>query len=224
MRRMKMATDKLDYKKEFKSLYMPKNEPSIINVPTMNFIMIDGKGNPNDESGEYKAAVELLYALSYTIKMSKLGECKPAGYFEYVVPPLEGLWWLADSKIDFSHKEKFLWTSMIRQPEFVTSEVFEWACSEVIKKKPHIDIPKARFATFNEGLCVQMMHIGPYDDEPKTIAQIEDYIKNNNLKDDISTVNSDGTIRRHHEIYVSNPLKTKTQNLKTVIRHPVRHT
>lgn len=213
--------NKLDYKKEFKDLYMPKNKPSIIEVPPMNFIMIDGKGNPNEIDGEYQCAVELLYALSYAIKMSKMGIYKPKGYFEYVVPPLEGLWWINDCKLDFTNKDEFNWTSMIRQPEFVTNEVFQWACSEVLKKKPHLDVSKAYFKTLNEGLCVQMMHIGSYDDEPKTIAQIENFIESNNLKNAISALQSDGTIRRHHEIYLSDPRKTKPEKVKTIIRHPI---
>lgn len=218
-----MSEEKLDYKKEYKDLYLPKNKPEIIDVPAMNFIMVDGKGNPNDEAGEYKAAVELLYGLSFTIKMSKMGSNKLKGYFEYVVPPLEGLWQMDDCKIDFEHKEKFNWTSMIRQPEFVTKEVFEWACSEIIKKKPQLDTSKARFETFKEGLCVQMMHIGPYDAEPASIKQLEDFIEKNNLKDAINTVQTDGTVRKHHEIYLSDPRKAKPENLKTVLRHPVEN-
>lgn len=216
-----MGVTKLDYKKSFKELYAPKDKPALIDVPEMSFIMVDGKGNPNQEGGEYQAAVELIYALSYTIKMSKMGDSKPKGYFEYVVPPLEGLWWLNDGKKDFSNKDKFCWTSMIRQPEFVNEEIFEWACSEVKKKKPHLDISKARFQKFTEGLCVQMMHIGSYDEEPKTIKEIEKYIESNNLKDVISSVRDDGTIRRHHEIYLSDPRKTASEKMKTILRHPV---
>lgn len=220
-----MENKKLDYKKEFKDLYMPKSKPNLIEVPAMNFIMVDGKGNPNEEGGEYQRAVELLYALSFTIKMSKMGTSIPEGYFEYVVPPLEGLWWFKDDchNIDLLNKDEFNWTSMIRQPEFVTKEVFEWACKEVTKKKPHIDISKARLETFSEGLCVQMMHIGSFDDEPKTIAEIEKYIEENNLKNAISTKLSTGQIRRHHEIYLSDPRKVIRDNLKTVIRHPVEY-
>jgi hypothetical protein len=218
-----MVTDKLDYKKAFKELYLPKSKPTLVDVPAMNFIMVNGKGNPNEEGGEYQSAIELLYGLSYTIKMSKKGKRLIEGYFEYVVPPLEGLWWWNDCKIDFSHKDKFCWTAMIRQPEFVTNEIFKWACSEIKKKKPHLDISKAQFQTFSEGLCVQMMHIGAYDDEPKTIEKMENYIENNNLSNAISTVQSDGTIRRHHEIYLSDPRKTNPQKLKTVLRHPVEY-
>lgn len=216
-----MSEAKLDYKKEFKDLYLPKSEPTLIDVPKMNFIMVDGKGNPNHEEGEYKSALELLYALSYAIKMSKKGTYNIDGYFEYVVPPLEGLWWLENDGMDFTKKDKYQWTSMIRQPEFVTNEVFEWACSEVLKKKPNLDILKARFQTFKEGLCVQSMHIGPYDDEPKTVEKIDKYIEDNHLINAISTTNEDGIILRHHEIYLSDPRKTSPDKLKTVIRHPV---
>ena len=217
-----MAVNKLDYKKAFKELYEPKSKPSLIDVPEMNFIMVDGKGNTNDEVGEYQVAVELLYALSYTIKMSKMGNNKPEGYFEYVVPPLEGLWWLIDDKKDFTDKNKFCWTSMIRQPEFVTEEVFNWACSEVKRKKPNLDVTKARLQKFTEGLCIQMMHIGSYDEEPKTIKEIENYIGNNSLEDIISTARADGTIRRHHEIYLSDPRKIAPEKMKTILRHPVQ--
>lgn len=214
---------KLDYKKEFKDLYMPKKKPTLIDVPAMNFIMIDGKGDPNEENGEYSKAVELLYALSYTIKMSKKGQNKIEGYFEYVVPPLEGLWWCDDGKIDFFDKSKFHWTSMIRQPEFVTDEVFKWACCEVLKKKPQLDVSKARFQVLEEGVCVQMMHIGPFDNEPETVNEIETYIENNNLRNAISKVSENGSIRRHHEIYLSDPRKTDKQKIKTVLRIPVEH-
>lgn len=218
-----MTDEKLDYKKEYKDLYMPKAKPSIIDVPLMSFIMIDGTGDPNVEGGEYKQAVELLYGLSYSIKMSKMGDNKIDGYFEYVVPPLEGLWWLSDnSHFNFSMKEKFCWTAMIRQPEFVTEEVFRWACSEVAKKKPELDTSKARLQVFKEGVCVQMMHIGPFDDEPQTIEKIDAFIKENNYKDAISDIQPDGMIRRHHEIYLSDPRKIELSKMKTVIRHPVK--
>lgn len=215
--------NKLDYKKEFKDLYMPKKKPILIDVPAMNFIMIDGKGDPNEENGEYSKAVELLYALSYTIKMSKKGQNKIEGYFEYVVPPLEGLWWCDEGKIDLCHKSKFYWTSMIRQPEFVTNEVFKWACYEVLKKKPQLDVSKARFQLLKEGICVQMMHIGPFDNEPETVNEIENYIEKSNLRNAISTIGDNGSIRRHHEIYLSDPRKTDKQKIKTVLRVPVEH-
>ena len=218
-----MASEALDYKKEYKDLYMPKPEPGIIDVPAMLFIMVDGKGNPNDEGGEYPQAVELLYGLSYAIKMSKMGGSRPAGYFEYVVPPLEGLWWLKDdSPFDGTKKEKFCWTSMIRQPEFITQELFGRACKETARKKPHLDTSKARLQVFHEGLCVQMLHIGPYDDEPGTIAKIEAFIKAENYRNAISDAGPDGMIRRHHEIYLGDPRKAEPSKMKTVIRHPVK--
>lgn len=216
-----MATDKLDYKKAFKDLYLPPKKPVIIDVPAMNFIMVDGRGNPNEEGGDYQSAVELLYGLSYTIKMSKNGQYLPEGYFDYVVPPLEGLWWMDDRQLDLSDKDNYCWTSMIRQPEFVTDEVFEWARAEALKKKPQLDVSKARLQTIREGLCVQMMHIGPFESEPKTIAQMENYIEGHQLKNAISTVQPDGTVRRHHEIYLSDPRKSQPEKRKTVIRHPV---
>lgn len=214
--------EKIDYKKKYKELYLPKTSPMEILVPKMNFIMVDGKGDPNDKDGEYPKAIELLYALSYTIKMNKEIKSKVEGYFDYVVPPLEGLWWLEDDDMDFSKKHKYIWTSMIRQPEFVTKEIFELACNEVKKKKPNLDISKARFEAFNEGLCVQCMHIGPFDDEYKTTAKIDEYIKENNLIDDICGVNEDGKIKRHHEIYLSDPRRCSVEKMKTVVRHPVR--
>ena len=218
-----MNDEKLDYKKEYKDLYMPKAKPCLIDVPPICFIMVDGKGNPNIEGGEYQQAVELLYALSYTIKMSKMGGNPPEGYFEYVVPPLEGLWWLNDdSHFDFSIKEKYCWTSMIRQPEFVTQEVFDWACKELAKKKPELNTSKAQLQTYHEGLCVQMMHRGPYDEEPKTIAQIDAFIKENSYENAISDVGADGMIKRHHEIYLGDPRKTEPSKMKTVLRHPVK--
>lgn len=212
---------KIDYKKEYKDLYLPKTKPMIIEVPNMKFIMVKGKGNPNNENGEYSKAMELLYGLSFTIKMSKMGDKKIDGYFEYVVPPLEGLWWQQGIKgIDYNHKEKFEWSSMIRQPEFVTKEVFNWACEELTKKKK-IDTSKAEFVEFKEGLCAQIMHIGPYDNEPTTVEKLEQFIKDNNFQNDIGRKLDNGIIRNHHEIYLSDPRRTSPEKLKTVIRHPI---
>jgi len=216
-----MIAEKIDYKKKYKDLYLPKQKPMVVDVPTMTFIMVNGSGNPNNEEGEYQQAVELLYGLAYIIKMSKRNGYEPEGYFDYVVPPLEGLWWLEDDNMDFTLKNKYCWTSMIRQPEFVTKEVFEWACEELKRKKPIIDTSKAYLETFSEGLCVQIMHIGPYDNEPTSVKLIENYISENNLKDAISTAYLDGRIRRHHEIYLSDPRKTTPEKMKTVLRHPV---
>ncbi len=214
--------EKFDYKKEYKDLYVPKQTPMIIEVPDINYIMVRGKGNPNDENGEYKEALSLLYGLSYTIKFSKMEKEKIDGYFEYVVPPLEGLWWNEeDNKIDFSNKDKFEWIAMIRQPEFVTDEVFKSACKKLRDKKG-IDTTGAKFCNFKEGLCVQMLHIGSYDEESKTIEQIENYIESSNLKNDIGDITQNGILRRHHEIYLSDPRKTQVKNLKTVIRIPVK--
>jgi hypothetical protein len=168
-----------DFKKEYKELYLPKTKPSIIDVPTMNFFMVDGKGDPNI-SPFYKAAVEVLYGLSYSIKMSKTGGNEPEGYFDYVVPPLEGLWWFEDNTFNGSvigRKDEFSWTMMIRQPEFVTPDVFETAKASLQKKKPELDTSIARFETFSEGLCAQVMHIGSYDDEPPTVAALEAFIE-----------------------------------------------
>ncbi|MBV1757158.1 MAG: GyrI-like domain-containing protein, partial [Dethiosulfatibacter sp.] len=192
-------SDKLDYKKEYKNLYLPKTVPVIIDVPKIKFIMIDGKGDPNDESGEYTKSVELLYGLSYTIKMSnKSGNASP-NFFEYVVPPLEGLWWTKeDRKLDIYQKDQLIWTSMIRQPEFVTDEVFTWAINEMNKKKPHLDTSKARLEEFTEGLCVQMMHIGPYDTEAITVKAIDDFAVSNGYLNAISGKSIEGTILRHH--------------------------
>lgn len=210
--------EKMDYKKAYKDLYMPKKKPSFIQVPEMTFIMVEGKGNPNT-SKEYKDALEILYGLSFTIKMSKMSGSQPEGYFEYVVPPLEGLWWVDDAAFDgtnITDKDRFCWVSMIRQPEFVTQEVFEWAKAELKKKKPEIDFSSTRLKIWEEGLCCQIMHVGPYDNEPATIGMMEEYIQASGYVNDISDT------RWHHEIYLGDPRRTKPENLKTVIRHPIR--
>ncbi len=210
-----MASGKLDYKKEFKDLYMPKTKPMLLDVPSMNFIMVDGKGNPNAEDGEYPQAVELLYTMAYTIKMSKMGGWQPDGYIEYVVPPLEGLWWWEGSASGLHNRESWLWTSMIRQPEFVTLDVFRWAVAECKRKKPGLDFSKVRLERFTEGLCVQMMHIGPYADEPVSVEKMKAFMEQNGLAD------MTGAERKHHEIYLSDPRNTPPEKLKTVLRHPV---
>ena len=205
-----------DYKKEHKSLYSPKTTPEIIDVPKMSFVAIEGRGNPNEENGEYQKAIEVLYGIQYTIKMSKKGNFVPDGYFDYVVPPLEGFWWLDDDKgFSLENKSKYRWISVIRLPEFVDDKVFEWACSEVSKKKK-IDTTKAKLLIINEGLCVQCLHIGAYDDEPKTLKPMNDFITENGLQSDLSAT------RKHHEIYLSDPRKTDIAKWKTVLRLPVK--
>lgn len=206
-----------DFKKEYKDLYLPKSTPSIIDVPKMKFIMIDGKGDPNT-SPLYKEAVEVLYGLSYAIKMSKKGSVVPEGYFDFVVPPLEGLWWFNDDFFDGSvigRKEEFNWIMMIRQPDFVTEEVFEAAKAALSKKKPERCVSKAKLEDFEEGLCAQIMHTGPYDDEPRTVRALEEFIESKGYRTEMSGK------RQHHEIYLSDPRKTEHEKLKTVIRHPI---
>lgn len=205
-----------DYKKEYKEYYMPKNKPQIIKIPQMNCIAVRGSGNPNDENGEYKEAIGLLYGIAYTIKMSYKSSYKIEGFFEFVVPPLEGFWWQEGiNGIDYNHKEAFNWISIIRLPDFVTKEDFEWAVMEAEEKKG-MDFSKAEFLTYNEGLCVQCMHIGPYDDEPATVKLMDEYIKENGYETDITDK------RYHHEIYLSDVRKCKPDKLKTVIRHPIK--
>jgi hypothetical protein len=205
-----------DYKKDYKDLYLPKSTPTIVNVGEMQFVAIEGKGNPNDENGEYKNALGILYSVQYTIKMSKMGKNVPAGYFDYVVPPLEGFWWTENSNdFTFNDKSEYCWISLIRLPEFVDKDVFEWACAEVLKKK-NIDTSKSNLLTIKEGLCVQCMHIGSYDDETKTMKLMHDFIANNGLQSDINET------RHHHEIYLSDPRKTETAKLRTVLRIPVK--
>lgn len=205
-----------DYKKEYKEFYLPPKKPGLIEIPEMNYIAVRGKGNPNEPEGEYKAAMQLLYGIAFTIKMSYKGGKEIEGYFSYVVPPLEGLWWQQDVEgIDYAHKESFEWISMIRLPEFATKEVFDWAIREASEKKKS-DFSKVEFFTYREGLCVQCMHIGSYDAEPETIARMDVYTEEQGYKPDFS-----GT-RFHHEIYLSDPRRTKEERLRTVIRHPVK--
>ncbi len=205
-----------DYKKEYKEFYMPKNKPSIIEIPKMNYIAVRGKGNPNDENGEYKKTIGVLYAIAFTIKMSYKTEHKIEGYFQYVVPPLEGFWWQKGIKgIDYTRKEDMEFISMIRLPDFVTKEEFDWAISEATNKKKQ-DFSKVEFLSYDEGLCVQCMHIGSYDDEPVTIEMMENYAKENGYEIEITNN------RFHHEIYLSDPRKCDVSKLKTVIRHPIK--
>ncbi len=195
---------------------MPKGKPEIVTVPAMNYIAVRGKGDPNVEDGEYKKSIELLYGIAYTIKMSKKGDHKIEGYFDYVVPPLEGFWWQDDvDGIDYSHKENFQWISVIRVPDFVTKADFDWAIEEATRKKK-MDFSKVEFLEIEEGLCVQCLHSGSYDDEPATIAAMDKFIADNGYENDISDT------RRHHEIYLSDARKVAPEKLKTVIRHPIK--
>ena len=205
-----------DYKKEYREFYLPPRKPQLVEVPEMHFVAVRGSGNPNAEDGEYKAAMELLYGLAFTIKMSKMGDHRIEGYFDYVVPPLEGLWWQEGaSSLDLSRKENFRWISMIRLPEFVTLQEFDWAVSEATRKKG-LDFSRAEYFHYAEGKCVQCMHIGPYDAEGATIAAMEDFAAGNGFVPD------SGDVRRHHEIYLSDARKCAPERLKTVIRIPLR--
>lgn len=205
-----------DFKKEYKEFYLPGNKPVIVTIPAMNFIAVSGKGDPNDGDGQYKRALEVLYGVAYTIKMSKMTDYRIDGYFDYVVPPLEGLWRQeGTSGIDYSRKSDLIWTSMIRLPDFVTKADFEWAAEQAEKKKK-LDCSEAVFMTYEEGICVQCMHIGPYDDEPATVAPMDSFAESSGYVTDI-------TLKRpHHEIYLSDPRKTASEKLKTIIRHPVK--
>ena len=205
-----------DYKKEYKEFYMPKDKPGIIEVPPMNYIAVRGKGDPNVEGSEYKQSIGLLYAIAFTIKMSKKGDHQIAGYFDYVVPPLEGFWWQEDTEeIDYARKEDFQFISVIRLPDFVTKDDFDWAIAEAAAKNK-TDFSKVEFLTYAEGLCVQCMHIGPYDDEPATIQKMHAFMTAQGYALDITAS------RLHHEIYLSDARKVDPSRLKTVIRHPVK--
>lgn len=205
-----------DYKKEYKEFYLPPRKPQIVEVPEMNFLAVRGMGDPNEEEGDYKAAIGLLYSIAYTIKMSKMGKHRIEGYFDYVVPPLEGFWWQDGVQgVDYTRKDQFQWISLIRLPEFVTREEFDWAIQEASVKK-QMDFSKVEFFTYHEGLCVQCMHIGPYDNEPVTVREMERHVKEQGYKLDFSDQ------RYHHEIYLSDVRKCKPENLKTVIRQPIK--
>lgn len=223
-----------DYKKEYKEFYMPKNKPGIVTVPSMNYIAVRGQGDPNEEDGEYKQAIGLLYGIAFTIKMSKKGNHQIDGYFDYVVPPLEGFWWQSEQHpvdavaetdqagrrdgfqgIDYAHKESFQWISVIRLPDFVTKKDFEWAIDTATAKKK-MDFSKVEFFTYDEGLCVQCMHIGSYDDEPATVALMHSFMEEQGYALDITDK------RLHHEIYLSDARRVAPERLKTVIRHPIR--
>ena len=223
-----------DFKKEYKEFYLPKNKPCIVRVPSMNYIAVRGMGDPNQEDGEYKQSIGLLYGIAFTIKMSKKGDHQIKGYFDYVVPPLEGFWWQGELHpvdgalqidragrregvcgIDYAHKEDLHWISVIRIPDFVTKNDFRWAIEEATKKKK-LDFSKVEFLTVEEGLCVQCMHIGSYDDEPITVAMMHEFMERQGYELDITDK------RLHHEIYLSDARKVAPEKLKTVIRHPIK--
>lgn len=206
-----------DFKKEYKEFYMSKNKPSIVAIPKMNYIAVRGKGDPNEENGEYKVSIGLLYAIAFTIKMSYKGDYKIDGYFQYVVPPLEGFWWQEglENGIDYNNKSEMNFISVIRLPAFVTKKDFDWAVEQATQKKKQ-DFSKVEFLTYDEGLSVQCIHIGSYDDEPATVELMHNYIKENGYELDITDK------RLHHEIYLSDPRRCDVSRLKTVIRHPIK--
>lgn len=205
-----------DYKKEYKEFYLPGKKPQIVEIPGMNFIAVRGKGDPNQEGGDYKRAIGLLYGIAFTIKMSKKGSHAIQGYFDYVVPPLEGFWKQEGIEgFDYGRKEEFQWISVIRLPDFVQREDFRWAVEEAERKKKQ-DFSKVEFLTIREGLCVQCMHIGPFDEEPETVAQMDQFIRAQGYVNDFSDS------RLHHEIYLSDARRIPAEKWRTVIRHPIR--
>lgn len=205
-----------DFKKAYKEFYMPKCKPEIVNVPKANYIAVRGMGDPNEEGGAYQQAISVLYAVAYTLKMSYKTDYKIDGFFEYVVPPLEGFWWQENTDgVDYSDKSAFHWISVIRLPDFITQKDFEWAVETAAKKKK-LDCSGAEFLTINEGLCVQIMHLGSFDSEPETVSLLDAFLAQNGYVNDFSKD------RLHHEIYMSDARKVPPEKWKTVIRHPIR--
>lgn len=205
-----------DFKKQHKEFYLPKDKPTIINIPKMNYLAVRGEGNPNNPDGEYAKSIQLLYGIAYTLRMSYKTDYKINGFFEYVVPPLEGFWWQEHIKgVDYSDKDSFKFISIIRLPDFITKKDFDWAI-ETASKKKKLDFTKVEFFTYDEGLCVQCMHIGSYDDEPTTVAKMHAYLEEKGYVLDITDD------RYHHEIYISDPRKCDVNKQKTVIRHPIK--
>ncbi len=205
-----------DFKKEYKEFYLPKEKPMILEIPAINYLAVRGKGDPNEEKGAYKQSIELLYGVAFTIKMSKKTDHRIEGYFDYVVPPLEGFWEQEGNySVDYSDKKNFHWISVIRLPDFVTEDDFAWALSEAEKKKKQ-DFSKVEFLTIEEGLCIQMMHIGSFDEEARSILLMDQFLQENGYENDINKT------RLHHEIYLSDARKTEPSKMKTVIRHPIR--
>ena len=205
-----------DFKKEYKEFYLPKNKPEIVTVPKANFIAVRGKGDPNEEGGAYQQAIGILYAVAYTLKMSYKTDHRIEGFYDYVVPPLEGFWWQEGlDGVDYSDKSAFCWISVIRLPGFITKKDFDWAVDTATKKKK-VDCSKAEFLTIEEGLCVQIMHEGAFDDEPQTVAVMDRFIADNGYENDFTDT------RLHHEIYLSDARKVAPPKWRTVIRHPIR--
>ena len=205
-----------DFKKEYKELYAPKKGPGIIEVPPVTYVAVRGSGDPNEEGRAYQQAIAVLYAISYTIKMSKKGSRQIEGYTDFVVPPLEGFWWQdAAEGIDYAHKEAFNWIAVIRLPDFVTREVFGWAVEEATAKKT-IDCSIAEYLRVREGLCVQCLHVGSYDDEPATVEAMDAFAREQGYEIDLSEE------RRHHEVYLSDARKVAADKLKTIVRHPIK--
>ena len=205
-----------DFKKEYREFYLPKATPEIVTVPPANYIAVRGEGDPNIEGGAYQQAISVLYAAAYTLKMSYKTDYRIEGFYEYVVPPLEGFWWQEGVEgIDYSDKSSFCWISVIRLPDFITEKDFNWAV-ETASKKKKLDCSAAEFLTMDEGLCVQIMHLGPFDDEPASVAKMDAYLAENGYENDLSDT------RLHHEIYLSDARKVVPEKWKTVIRHPIR--
>lgn len=204
-----------DFKKEYKELFSVKEKPVLVTVPKIKYVAVRGKGDPNEEEGEYKASIPLLYGLAYTIKMSKKGSHRMEGYFDFVVPPLEGFWWQEGiDGVDYGKKSDFRWISVIQLPDFVTEQEFEWAREEASRKKK-MDFSKAELLLVEEGHCVQCLHIGSYDEEPATIEKMRLYIAEQGYVFDHQSE------RMHHEIYLSDPRKCAPEKLKTIIRIPI---
>lgn len=205
-----------DFKKANKELYMPGNAPHLVQVPPANYIAVRGKGDPNEEGGAYQQAISVLYAIAYTLKMSYKTDHRIDGFVEYVVPPLEGFWWQDNVEgVDYSDKSSFNWISVLRLPEFISQSDFQWAVDTASRKKK-LDCSAAEFLTIDEGLCVQAMHTGPFDDEPVTVALMDAFLQHSGYANDFSEN------RLHHEIYLSDARKISPEKWKTVIRHPVR--
>lgn len=204
-----------DYKKEQKEFYQPKSKPEIITIPKVKFIALNGKGNPNDPDGEYSKSIKLLYGVAYTLRMSYKTDYKIEGFFQYVVPPLEGFWWIEGLKgMDYTRKDDFSFISLIRVPDFISKEHVDWAINQVSQKKK-MDYSSVYYMTYDEGLVVQCMHIGPYDDEPRTVNEMTKFVYDNGYEHDFSN-------RHHHEIYIGDPRKARPEKLKTIIRHPIK--